>query len=418
MEYCEALDWLFSLQKQGVHLGLEPMERLLRALRWTPQGPKWIHVAGTNGKGSLCAIMEAMCLQAGLRVGLYTSPHLVDFSERMRVNGVSISKEEILNGLTHLRELTRDWAPAPTFFEFTTALALDWFVKQNLDVVILETGLGGRLDATNVVIPNVCVFANVDFDHTKQLGNTLTAIAQEKAGIMKPSVPAISATQSAEVKTVFAQTATRLKIPLQILDADQTVPQDWKVQLAGSHQRHHAAVAIAALEAAEIFLPDADKKNGLQKIQWPGRFQLLEEGNIILDGAHNPSAAARLTQTWVEEMGPNARATVILGMLKDKDYFPVCKALTAFAAEIIAVPVQTNPRSCSTQEILDAFQKIGFTGRVQPAQSLEEALEIAKKCKKNRILITGSFFLVGEALHLLLTNKPGRNGSLPRPSYQ
>ncbi|HEX8077000.1 MAG TPA: Mur ligase family protein, partial [Chthoniobacterales bacterium] len=193
MTYAEALAWLYGTQRFGIKLGLENVQRLLRQLDVPRNDQRIVHVAGTNGKGSVCAMIDSICRASGLRTGLFTSPHLVTYRERIRVDGEMIEKQQVARGLSELRETIRDWDPHPTFFEITTALALDHFKKENCEVIVLETGLGGRLDATNAITPVVSVITPIGYDHEKWLGHTLDAIASEKAGIIKRGVPVVSA---------------------------------------------------------------------------------------------------------------------------------------------------------------------------------------------------------------------------------
>ena len=201
MNYREALAWLYSLQRFGIKLGLENIRRLIDALHVDLGSARVIHVAGTNGKGSVCAMIDSICRAQGYRTGLFTSPHLVTFRERIRVNGEMISESASASGLTAIRNLVATWEPHPTFFEITTALALKYFSEAKIDIVILETGLGGRLDATNAVQSNVAVITPIALDHQEWLGDSLEKIASEKAGIIKPKVPVVSAAQRPEAES-------------------------------------------------------------------------------------------------------------------------------------------------------------------------------------------------------------------------
>jgi dihydrofolate synthase/folylpolyglutamate synthase len=411
MNYEESLAWLYSTQWTGIKLGLETISRLLGALDFKTSA-RIVHVAGTNGKGSVCAMLAAMCEAQGFRTGLYTSPHLVDFRERIQVDGRPIPKSAVAAGLTHLRDLTADWQPSPTFFEFATALALDWFQRQAAEVIVLETGLGGRLDATNAVTPSACALASIDFDHMAWLGDTLTAIAGEKAGIIKPGVPVVSVPQEAEAAAVIERVAREQGANLRIITAP--LPDGQPLGLAGSHQRLNAALALAAAEAAGIELSEDARRRGLENVRWPGRFQRLEKGAIILDGAHNPAAARRLARTWSEEYGEHHRATVILGVLGDKDVEAICRALAPIAACFIPVPVQ-NPRSLSAEQLRPMIERVAEGAAILDAPDLASAIGLgrarARQCAEP-ILIAGSLFLVGEAL-ALLTGEPA-----PRVSAQ
>jgi dihydrofolate synthase/folylpolyglutamate synthase len=206
--YIAAVNWLFGTQQRGVKLGLNNVRRLLSSLGEPQDALQFIHIAGTNGKGSVCAMLESITRAAGIKTGLFTSPHLVKFNERIQVDGIAIDDEAVVRGIHQIQSLI-DEERHPTFFEITTALAFDYFRGQGVDLVVLETGLGGRLDATNVVNPLVSVLTSIDLDHQKWLGHTLTEIAFEKAGIIKPGVPIVSGPQFPEVRTVLEQVATK-----------------------------------------------------------------------------------------------------------------------------------------------------------------------------------------------------------------
>ena len=399
MNYPDALAWLYATQLTGIKLGLETVGRLLRELGFGADGgARVVHVAGTNGKGSVCAMLDAVCRAEGHRTALFISPHLVTFRERARLDGYPIPETSVAEGLTRLRDLTVSWQPPPTFFEYTTALALDYFRQRRAEVIVLETGMGGRLDATNAVTPAASVITSIDFDHTAWLGDTLAAIAGEKAGIIKPGVPVVTVPQAPEAMEVIARTAAERGAPLTVVR--EPLSPDWTVSLAGSHQRLNAAAALAALDAAGIGASEEARRRGLAGTDWPGRFQRLENGRVVLDGAHNPAASRRLAHTWHEEYGGHGRATVILGVLRDKDYTAICRALEGLAARFLTVPTR-SPRAASPDELLAALALAapGTPARAVPA-GVAAALEQARQWPEP-ILVTGSLFLVGEALAVL-----------------
>jgi len=408
VRYDEAVAWLYASQMHGIKLGLENIQRLTTALGVKvsgPEAPKFLHVAGTNGKGSVCALLDACCRAGGRRSGLFTSPHLLTFRERIRVNGEMISEAAVAEGLTKIRDLTKDWDHAATFFEIATALALEWFQRQDAEVVALETGLGGRLDATNVVTPAVCVLTPIDLDHQQWLGDSIEAIAAEKAGILKPGAPAVSAPQADEVRDVFERIAAERGAPLHYIETPLT---GYEIGLAGSHQPWNAALAVQALALAGLHLPEDAIARGLREVNWPGRFQQIRL-RFILDGAHNPAAAQRLAATWREEYGEK-RATLILGILRDKEVRGICEALLPIAGRILAVPVP-NPRSSTPQEICRAIGKVAPRQECIAVRDLPAAIRIAQSMER-RTLITGSLFLVGEALAYFEAQPP------PEPSAQ
>ncbi len=400
MNYADALAWLYGTQLSGIKLGLENMRRLVAALQPDFSTQKFLHVAGTNGKGSVCAMLDAVCRAAGHRTALFTSPHLVSFRERMQINGEPIAEAAVADGLTRLRELTADWETAPTFFELTTALALEWFARERAEIVVLETGLGGRLDSTNVLAAPalaVCVLTAIDIDHAAWLGDTLAAIAAEKAGILKPGVPAVSTAQAPEVAETLLRVAGERGAPLRFVA--EPVPPDFVVNLAGSHQRRNAALALAALADAGIAVPEAAARTGLAQVEWPGRFQRLDGGRVILDGAHNPAAAERLAQTWREEFGPDARATVVFGALGDKDATGIVRALAPIAARWVATGIRHSPRALAAGAVADAVAAGAPGAEILHAADVETALAVARK-HPEPTLVAGSLFLVGEALAL------------------
>jgi len=410
MTYSEALAWLYSTQHHGIKLGLENIQRLLHSLGVKGTNQRVIHVAGTNGKGSVCALLDSICRAQGYRTGLYTSPHLIEFRERIRINGMMISEEAAAAGLSQIRSLVSHWEFCPTFFEITTALALAHFEgkwstfgppgltgHEPTEITILETGLGGRLDATNAITPEVSVLTPIDFDHQAYLGNTLPAIAAEKAGIIKPGVPVVSATQLPEVSEVFLQTAQSRNAPLEFV----TKPlAGYEIGLVGAHQFENAALAVRALELAKITVSETALKTGLRDVYWPGRFQRINrpgsQTEIILDGAHNRAAALHLADTWKSVFG-REKATVILGILRDKDANEICEAIAPIASHFIATPVR-SARSCSAEEVLEAIARTKGHAEIPAEVATDFPSALIAASSAPRVVVTGSLFLVGEAL--------------------
>jgi dihydrofolate synthase/folylpolyglutamate synthase len=384
--YEEALAWLYSTQQFGIKLGLENIRSLLGALGNPQQRLCFLHVAGTNGKGSVCAMLDSILRASGRKVGLYTSPHLVDFRERIRIDGEKSAPHAIANGLTIIREISAGWSHSPTFFEIATALALHHFAQERCDLVVLETGMGGALDATNAVRPLVSVITPIALDHTQWLGNALAEIAGEKAGIIKPGVPVISARQAPAAAAVLTQRAASAGSSLEFI---QVPLEQADIGLRGIHQKENAAVAVAALRAARIEISDEFVRRGLRDIRWPGRFQVVDE-RIVLDGCHNPHAAEQLLTTWRDAYGTE-RATMIFGALRDKDYTAMLKILEPICREVLLVPVQSE-RSGDPRVLAAACM---VPHRI--FRSVKEALDASR----GKILITGSLFLVGEALQAL-----------------
>jgi dihydrofolate synthase/folylpolyglutamate synthase len=350
-------------------------------------------------------MIDSICRAQKYRTGLFTSPHLITFRERIRVNGEMISENAVARGLTSIRNLTADWDPQPTFFEVTTGLALKHFADARLDVVTLETGLGGRLDATNAVQSNVSVITSIALDHQNWLGDSLEKIAAEKAGIIKPKVPVVSAPQEKEVEVVLRNRAADCESPIEFI----TEPHEQHpIALCGAYQKQNAALAIAALRAAksagrtdssrgEIGVRDSAIAHGLATVDWPARFQKWDKRTII-DGAHNPAAANVLAQTWREAFG-GQRATLVLAILSDKDFEGICEALAPISDSVL-LPKIRSERAADPTELAKIMSAITPSLPYSIAASLAEALELAR-AKPNPILLTGSLHFAGEALAYL-----------------
>jgi dihydrofolate synthase / folylpolyglutamate synthase len=385
-----ALDWLYGTQLFGMKLGLENTRKLLTALDLPAHDQRIIHVAGTNGKGSVCTFMHTILKEAGINAGLFTSPHLIQFRERIRDAGQLISSAELCVGITMIRELTLDWDPHPTFFEIALAIALDWYRQRELPWVILETGMGGRLDATNAITPAVSVITPIGFDHMQSLGNTISAIAGEKAGIIKPGVPVVSAPQEPEALEVIRKAAAERGSPLTVIDAPMMCP----LGLTGAHQGWNAAVAVAALRAAGFDLPEQVILEGLRKTEWPARFQRLDE-RTILDGAHNEPAAKVLVDAWRQQFG-DEKATIILGSSTGKDTSAVLRELHPIAKRWILTGFRSH-RAVPTSTVREKLARLTVDAEVHEAAGIVEALKIAGPFAEHR-LITGSLYFAGEVL--------------------
>jgi len=389
--YKEALAWLYGLQRFGIKLGLENIRRLIDELGVDLSNARVIHVAGTNGKGSVCAMIDSICRAQKYRTGLFTSPHLVTFRERIRIDGEMISENEVAAGLTNIRKVVADWEPHPTFFEIATALALKHFAEAKIDIVILETGLGGRLDATNAVQSNIAVITPIALDHEKWLGDSLEKIANEKAGIIKAQTPVVSGLQLPEAEKVIRARATECEAPLQFVEQ---VYDKSPIALRGEYQKVNAAIAIAATQAANVEIDKSAVTRGLATVEWPGRFQCWDKRTVI-DGAHNPAAAKILADTWREIFGDEP-ATLILAILSDKDLHGICEALTPIA-DFVLLPKIRSERAVSPEELAKVLSAITPSLPYSITDSLDKALHLAR-AKLNPILLTGSLHFAGEAL--------------------
>ena len=389
--YKEALAWLYGLQRFGIKLGLENIRRLIDELGVDLSNARVIHVAGTNGKGSVCAMIDSICRAQKYRTGLFTSPHLVTFRERIRIDGEMISENEVAAGLTNIRKVVADWEPHPTFFEIATALALKHFAEAKIDIVILETGLGGRLDATNAVQSNIAVITPIALDHEKWLGDSLEKIANEKAGIIKAQTPVVSGLQLPEAEKVIRARATECEAPLQFVEQ---VYDKSPIALRGEYQKVNAAIAIAATQAANVEIDKSAVTRGLATVEWPGRFQCWDKRTVI-DGAHNPAAAKILADTWREIFGDEP-ATLILAILSDKDLHGICEALAPIADSVL-LPKIRSERAVSPKELAKVLSAITPSLPYSITDSLDKALHLAR-AKLNPILLTGSLHFAGEAL--------------------
>jgi len=393
MTYPESIDWLFATQLFGIKLGLDGPKSLLKEyLAYPDHGVKVIHVAGTNGKGSTCAMIDSMARGAGHRCGLFTSPHLVDFRERIRVSGEDIPEEECAAMLTELRELSERMDPHPTFFEITLVLAMRWFRERGCEIIVLETGMGGRLDATTAVPADVCAITPVGLDHMQWLGDTVEEIALEKAGIMVEGKPVFSSPQEDGVKRVLEREANERRSPLKFIDAPLT---GYPVALVGTHQRWNAALAVECLYAAGIRLDYEVVHHGMATVRWPGRFERLELADgraVVLDGAHNPQGAAVLAETWRWDFG-SRKATLVFSAVAAKDIAGILAVLVPLAERIHICPVDT-PRAALPEELA-----AGLPAEAPPHEchATFNAAFDAALAGTGPILVAGSLFLVGEA---------------------
>lgn len=401
MDYRTALDWLYASQWHGVKLGLDSVQRLCRELLIQHKALQFLHVAGTNGKGSVCAMAEAVLRRNGCRTALYTSPHLLAFTERIQVNATAIPEAAVAEGLTQFRETVENWSHHPTFFELTTVLALWWFQQQQPQIVIWETGLGGRLDATNLVTPLASVITHIDFDHQEFLGNELSQIASEKAGIIKPGIPVLTASQAPEALEVLKRTAQDRASSFTQVSAEASPPS---VGVPGRHQKENASLAMAACQAAGFVLNPQKTGAALAELQLPGRFQFLNETTVI-DGAHNPAAARQLAETWVGHFG-HQRARLLFGVMQDKAILEMLRAFLPITARLVLVPVQTATRAANPEQI---YEMVRTAGDQLPPVTMAKTLEPDLQQALNDTvptLITGSFFLVAEALTLIQQRQP------------
>ncbi|MDR0434073.1 MAG: bifunctional folylpolyglutamate synthase/dihydrofolate synthase [Gracilibacteraceae bacterium] len=437
--YAEALRFIRSLTAFGVNLGLGRMEALLARLGRPERGLPVIHIGGTNGKGSVLALLQSILVQAGHTVGAFTSPHLEDYRERITVNGAMISPGDTVAGIEKMKpllaELLKDGGEHPTEFEVSTALALDYFASRRPDYVLLEVGLGGAIDSTNVVTPLISVLTSISFDHPDYLGDTLEKIAKVKAGIIKPGVPVISAPQPPAVMRILRQTAAELDCRLIEVGRDVKWTQAGRrpgdsmdyyspgrihagleIGLRGEHQRLNAAVALTAAEwlrqerGARV-TPGAVRR-GLAAAEWPGRQELIFCGGrrFLLDGAHNEAAMRTLAAALTEYAGAayrRDRLILCLGVLADKEIAKIAALIVPLADRVI-VTRPDSPRAAFAETAALAAACAGAE-RVEAIENPSAALAACRREAgvNDLICVTGSFYLVGAARSYLTGRAAG-----------
>jgi len=503
MSYSETVNYLYNLQKYGIKFGLDNISRLMSALDNPHRSFLSVHVAGTNGKGSTSAIIASILKTVGFKVGLFTSPHIISFTERVRVNGEEITENEVIELAEEIKDIVVHLGDfSPTFFEVVTAMALLYFKRKKVDIAVIEVGMGGRLDATNIITPEISIITNISYDHKEFLGDTLKEIAHEKAGIIKKGVPVVASYQESEAMKVIEQKAIEKNSELYIYgrdfssvlkrndssgicfdysSGDSFTINNLVLPLAGEHQMQNASVAIKAVEllskklTSDFSFPASNKnlhlysslsptpsvllidgppinpegfrdsplvgegdhrflnttphhfiRKGFEDVRWPGRLEIIKEDPpMLIDGAHNPAAAMALSKA-LKKIFPekNKRIILVLGIMGDKDAWGIMEPLLPLASEIIF----TSPaysRSASPEKLAGIAASLGFFDvRIAPTMkdAVELAIEIGLSDKRQGlgnlphnpspaplILITGSFYTIGEAKEVL-----GQKGVLAR----
>ncbi|AEB08893.1 bifunctional folylpolyglutamate synthase/dihydrofolate synthase [Desulfobacca acetoxidans] len=413
-----ALKWVYDLQKFGIKFGLSSTTRLLTGLNNPQEKCRYIHIAGTNGKGSVAAMLSAIFTQAGYRIGFYSSPHLISFHERFRLQDQDITDDEVLELINQVRQVVQD-IELPTFFEFVTAMAFLYYSQKAADPVILETGMGGRLDATNIIQPLLTIITNIAMDHREFLGNDLRAIAAEKAGIIKPGVPVVTYVSQASARLPIQAASGVLKSPLYYGGSDFQVKgqgngrfryqgrhltlSGLQTNLVGRHQYRNAAVALAAVELLQeqgFHLPEESIRQGLQQVRWPGRLEVVStRPQIILDGAHNPAAATTLMQALKHDL-IYRRLILVLGIMADKDIRGILRRLLPLAQVVIF----SRPRyeRAATPEKLKSLAA-NAPRETYVIDDLAAAIAQARRLadQDDLIVVTGSLFTIGEARQYL-----------------
>lgn len=416
----EAIEFIQSISWRGSKPGLERTQALLAAMGNPERRLKYIHIAGTNGKGSTAAMLSSVLQRAGYRVGLFTSPYLQRFHERMQVNGRPIPDEELGSTTARVVPLAKALTDRPTEFEMMTCVAFQWFADRRCDIVVLETGMGGRLDATNVIEhPEVCVITAIGLDHTRELGGTTALIAGEKAGILKPGAPVVLYEAPADVDEVIAAACARKGCPLTRtrpgtirVHADSMEGQDFdyppyghlKLSLLGGHQRKNAAVAVETLLQLRTLgwdISDEAIREGLAAARWPGRFEILRrEPLFIADGGHNPQCAEALAANLANYF-PDKPIHLLLGVMADKDWHTVMDTVAPLAASFTTV-TPDNPRSLDSRQLGRYLKKFGKPVTVCGDAAGGIASLLARVPADEVICSFGSLYLTGQVRTLLL----------------
>ena len=418
-DYQKALHWLYGLHRFGIKLGLSSITSFLRWLDNPHHRFKSIHIAGTNGKGSTAAIIESVLRRAGYKTGLFTSPHLVDFRERIKVKGELIPQRKVAEFVEEQRDYITE--RGITFFEAVTGLAFRHFAREGVDIAIVETGMGGRLDATNVLQPEVSVITNISLDHTQYLGSTLGEIAGEKAAIIKRGIPTISGVGKGEPLEVIEDRCRGQDSPLRLLGGEgrlqvQEVAErgsrfslqtrnhfykDLWLNLLGRHQITNGALAIMTLEEVAKrgwVVGETAIREGIKEVAWPGRLQVWSFNPLlILDVAHNPGGTEVLVQA-LREIFPAKRKVILFGVMGDKDYPQMMEKLEEVADSLVLTRPATE-RAALPQSLAQRVKKVNFQLKEDLSQAIGWALY---SLPPNGLLcVTGSHYTVGEAMAYL-----------------
>ncbi|MGD9181637.1 MAG: folylpolyglutamate synthase/dihydrofolate synthase family protein [Desulfobacterales bacterium] len=412
--YNRCLKTMYGLRRFGIILGLETIKGILNTLGNPQNNFISIHVAGTNGKGSVASALSSILHESGYKVGLYTSPHLVRFNERICINNRQISDADVVKSYKAIQQVHHG-DRSPTFFEFATAMALYEFGRQSVDWAVIETGMGGRFDATNVIQPAISIITNVSMEHRDYLGNTLAQITREKAGIIKRGAPVVTAIKQKQALTVVHRVAGKESAPLYILGKNFKVRRhragefcyygientwhNMHTPLLGHYQVENAALAIAACELLnndKAKISRKNIKNGLTKTRWPGRLEIVSENPfVILDGAHNLIAARNLAKFLSENL-VDRRITLVVGILDDKPYGAMLKSLLPVCSRAIITRAKTD-RALAPQRLYAVAKKIIPDVTMIPgvAAAVRQAVETASPDEV--VCIAGSLYVVGEA---------------------
>jgi dihydrofolate synthase / folylpolyglutamate synthase len=427
----ETLDWLYSLEARGEIYNLARMDAALALLGDPHRRLRAVHIAGTKGKGSVAAMLDACLRAAGLRCGLYTKPHLVHLTERTRIDGAEMPDALLLDYVIRLRKIYERAGLALTFFEFTVALMFLYFVEAGVDIAVIETGLGGRLDSTNVVTPILSVITPIGFDHMEKLGYTIPAIAAEKGGIIKPGVPVVIGARDPEARLSLTSIAMARQSPVFMVEREFSYRshspahrldysglglalENVEIALAGPFQHENAAIALAAAEALRaqgLELGEDSIRRGLGTVEWPGRFDIVSQKPlVILDCAHNELAVEALLETIAVELGEEVRPRLIFGCLAEKQWARMAEMLAPRISDVTLTRVKPK-RPLEPEKLMPIFSK-HVPARVvnEPVEAIAQVM--AQATPNDVVLVTGSVYLVGEVYPWFLARQ-GRRGLFP-----
>ncbi|MBO5269294.1 MAG: bifunctional folylpolyglutamate synthase/dihydrofolate synthase [Clostridia bacterium] len=417
MNYTEALEYIHSINWTFCKPGLERIRALCEKLGNPQNKIRFIHVAGTNGKGSVCAMLSSILTAAGYKTGLYTSPYIKTFNERMAINGEPISDEELVELTEMIRPIADAMEDKPTEFELITAIAFAYFAKNCCDLVVLECGLGGRLDSTNIIdTPVLSLITGVAFDHTAILGNTIEAIAEEKAGIIKHGCPVLFGNNSHEHEAlgVMRRVASKQNAPLAVTDeslltnirlsVDGTLfdfgeEKDYCLSLLGSYQPYNAATVLTAVRSLRFSgyeIPESAVRTGLKQVRWPARFERLSDDPVVIyDGGHNPQGIAAAKKS-IETYFGDRKILLLTGLMGDKDYSAMVRSLAPLTEQVFTV-TPDNPRSLPAEDLANVYRTAGASATAYA--TVQSAVDAAMREAKKRnipLFILGSLYLYCE----------------------
>ena len=422
-KYKQRLEKMFALRRFGIKLGLETIETILNSIGNPQHNFKSIHIAGTNGKGSVAAMLSTILIASGYCVGRYTSPHLVHFNERICIDNKPIGNDDVISAndkVQSVQNLSRE----PTFFEFTTAMALYEFSRRRVDWAVIETGMGGRLDATNIITPEISIITNISLEHKSYLGKTISTIAREKAGIIKPHTPVVTGVTQKSAKNKISESATKQKAPLILKGRDfrcrrenpkqfsyYGIDHTWyniKLNLAGTHQIENASLALACCEMLErtgiAKIPLGAIHRGLATTSWPGRLEVVSKTpHLVLDGAHN-LMAARVLSRYLREQYHNRKIQLVIGILDDKPFESILKELSVPCSQVIITQPKID-RAVSVNRLANIAKKFFSEHIIIPDVKQAIIYAIQNSTPDDVICVAGSLYVVGEAKSALEKSK-------------